>query len=472
MTRPAVLRGWATLLAALLVSVLAGLAIADAAAGGPVIRRLATQLGLPLFTPPTVVVVDAAPPRIEVRDGTATIADLARAGEDAGHGDLVTRGDGAWTVLADVAVLDAARLDLRDVVVRSSGGLESRGGEIDIRAAEVVGWDPALDGGGGPDTRPADGRAWIAARDAGVLRIADSDLRHLGDGAPGRDGVAWLGPGTTGRLTGSQVVDVHAVALRDADVVSVDATEVRDSVGDGLLQTGGGAVAVSDVLVVDPGRDGIRLQEARGGSVTGAVVQGAAGAGIAVTDDSVGVTIDGVEIHGGGGAGMLVHDTQGVVFRDAVVYDNTLGVVVEGAAVRTEVVASRVAGNAEEGVFVRNGAEATVVRDNHIDRNGRAGLALVGADVTVVSNVLAENADGVRIGAQPSTGAITDNEITGNIEDGVDLPEVDTVAVRGNLIADNRHGAFSVLTAGRSDGVAAANTLRENGDGQERIRER
>lgn len=451
---------------ALVLSVLAGVAAADAT----VVRRIAAQVGLPLSDAPPVIRIDDA--TVEIAGGTATLADVARVAEARGASHVVGPVRDGWDVHADIHVLGGARLDVHDVVVRSTHGIESRGGEIDVRGAELIGWDATRASGGGPDTDPTDGRAWLAARDGGRLDITDSRLRHLGGGQDAQTGVSWTGPDTRGRLSGSRLDDVHTVSLHEAGEVSIDGTDVRRSVGDGVRQRGGGPVSIDGLSVVDPGGDGIRLEGVRGGTVADAIVSRARGAGVAVLDDSVGVTLHDSEVHGGRGAGVVVHDTQGVVLRDNVVYDNEFGIVVEGAALRSTVTANRVAANAAEGVFVRNAAEDTVVRGNHIDRNGRAGVALVAADAAMTSNVVELNADGVRLGDRRSTGAIVDNRITGNIEDGIDLPEGYTLPVRDNVIADNRRGAFSVLTAGRSDAVAADNTLRDNGDGQERIRER
>lgn len=451
------------------------LATLDAVRGGPALRRVGVALGVaePAVAP-RVVVRDDDGPRLELTQGTATLADVARLAAAGGHDDLLVAADDGWLLRAHLSVLAGARLDVGDTILRVvDRGIESRGGHIVVAGSQLVGWDPEAGPAGAADVNPADGRAWIVARDGGQLEIVDSHLRYLGYDEVGRTGATWLGVDSGGRVTGSTIEHVHTgIALREVRSLSIAATEIRATVRDGVLQEGGGPVSYEALTIARTGRDGLRLADARGGQVTAVTVVGARGSGLGMRDGTVGVGISGSEVRDGAQAGVLISGTQGVTLRDSDVYGNRTGVVVEDDASRTRIVDNRIAANRREGLFVRDRAAQAVVRGNRIDLNGRAGLALVGADVRVTSNRLEQNADGVRIGVGDTTGSLSRNMIVDNIEDGVDLPEQPTLAVNDNVIADNRRGAFSVLDPGRSDPVAVDNTLRDNGDGQERIRER
>jgi hypothetical protein len=458
------------LLVAVALPLLVVIAAIDVSRGGPIVRAAGARIGVSLLTqPPSVVVRAGEAPVIEVQSGIASPADLKDAAGQHGHPDLVARDSDAWDVAAEVRVLRGAVLEVHGTTVRLAGALEGRGGHVDVQNSRIVGWSTTNDA---VDREPADGRAWLAAVDGGRLTIGASTLRHLGHDEPGREGVAWVGLDARGSVSGSTIEGVHDVALREVDDVALWDTVIVGALRDGISQIGGGPLVYESVTVREAGRDGVRLAEASGGELVGVRVAGTTGAGIAVTDDSVGVAVSSGEITGAGGSGVRIHDAQGVTLRDSDIYHNAIGVLVEGAASRVELTGNRIAGNDEEGLFVRNGSQSVVVRDNRIDRNGLAGLALVGVDVSATSNVLAHNADGVRIGDPRSTGVLADNRVTENVEDGIDLPERATLDIDGNLIADNRHGAFSVLGSGRSDAVVDGNELRGNGDGQERIRER
>ncbi|CAN5873426.1 hypothetical protein BH23ACT10_BH23ACT10_36720 [soil metagenome] len=462
------------LLASGVVLGFAALATLDAVRGGPALRRVGVALGVAEPTiAHSVVVRDDDGPRLELTEGTATLADVARLAAAGGHDGLLVAADDGWLLRAQLSVLAGARLDVGDTILRiADRGIESRGGHIVVVGSQLVGWDLEAGGAGAPDVNPADGRAWLVARDGGQMEIVDSHLRYLGYDEVGRTGATWLGVDSGGRVTGSTIAHVHTgIALHEVRSLSIAATEIRATVRDGVLQEGGGPVSYDALTIARTGRDGVRFADARGGEVTAVTVVGARGSGFELRDGTVGVGISGSEVRDGARAGVLISGTQGVTLRDSDVYGNRTGVVVEDDAARTRIIDNRIAANRREGLFVRDRAAQAVVRGNRIDLNGRAGLALVGADVEVTANWLEQNADGIRIGEDEATGGIVDNQIVDNIEDGVDLPEQPTLTVAGNLIADNRRGAFSVLSAGRSDPVAADNTLRDNGDGQERIRE-
>jgi uncharacterized delta-60 repeat protein len=220
--------------------------------------------------------------------------------------------------------------------------------------------------------------------------------------------------------------------------------------------TGGGTI--SRFFTTDGQRAGIRFA---GGSTNSTI------SGFAIYDNNIGILLEGPSVGTANYAGTKIIDNQVGVYGDAP--GNEIGIFLEGvnatAGSGPRIQGNRVEGNLDVGVLVTGSSYALIddnlvagnggagiridgssfieLDGNEVSRNGELGVAVVdGEDVAIRFSIIDNNsADGILFSS--STGVIEGNEIFENGEDGI--------LVDGG---ENFNGIVDVL----------GNIIRENGD--------
>jgi parallel beta-helix repeat protein len=389
---------------------------------------LAASVSAPAPDPapvPVAAVRDPATRAITVTAGTGFgLAELSRAVRDPAA--LREVEPGRWLLGADLRLMPGTAMRVVAPEVRWLGlvsapgqalSIQVLGGSLDVVGACVTSWDEAA---GRVDTEPADGRAYVLARDGGRLTVDHSEVRYLGYGAVESYGLSWRTAGTGGGLTHSVVSHLYfGLYTYQIDGLQVTDNEVHDSLYYGIdPHTASRHLVIERNVVHDNGKHGIILAE----------------------------------------------DCTDSVIRDNVVYRNAHhGIVLYLRSDRNVVEDNETFANTAHGINVNESA-GNVVRGNRVYRNGESGI---GVGQTSSGNVVERNAvlgngqDGVRLVSEATDNAVTANWLGVNARYGVYVDTEGTYDIRGNSIFGSRIGVL--LRHGTAE--PSGNDLFDNRDG-------
>jgi len=414
-----------------------------------------------------------AGPRVLVTAGTASLDDIAAALESGGYAQaLVDRGR-TWTLAATVVAADGATLVVRDTDLRLAGtaGLHADGGRVMIRRAAVTGWNVEQRM---PDTDLRDGRGWVLASGGGVVTADDARLSHLGHDAEHRWGVTVAGQRSRVRLTSSSLTgNFDGLHVTDGGFAQVESSRVRDARRHGIADTGGRRLTIDGANIVGNSAHGVLAERASHVHITGNAIHANHGGGV-VARATTGIEIVDNNIYRNPSAGVMVLDGRDVAIRGNLLHSSKVGIAVRGESTAVAINSNRIASNRTDGVWISERSSDVAVGGNRMDFNNEAAIAVKTGAARITGNLLTQNFDGVRLETPAGiavSGEVRDNEITGNIQDGVDLPAAASLPLVGNVITANREGGISVVAKGDATPAIARNEVRENGRGQERVRE-
>ena len=467
------MRGTITLVA--IVLLLAGLVAHEDTDSWTVAERMADAVRAWDDRDPTLAVERAGSvPEVRVTAGTATLRDVAAAFARAGFARSLAAHGGTWTLTGMIVIGDGATLSIRDTRVRMAGtaGLHASGGRLALRRVAVTGWDSTRRA---PDTALHDGRAWVLASDGGVITADDTRLSHLGNDARHRWGVTVAGERSRARITESSLTaNYDGLHVTGAGFAHVESTRVRGALRHGVVDTGGRRLIVDGANIVGSAAHGVLVEGGSHTRISNSAIHVNRGAGVVVRRAGPGVEITGNNIYRNPSAGIVVLDVRDMTMRGNLIHTSDVGIAVRGASSTVTIDDNRVASNRTDGVWISEASRNVTVTSNRIDFNNEAAIAVKTGTARVTGNLLTQNFDGVRLETPPYLtvrGEISENTITGNVQDGVDLPASASLPVVGNLIAGNREGGLSVVAGGDAEPAIARNDVRDNGRGAERVRE-
>jgi parallel beta-helix repeat protein len=366
----------------------------------------------------------------------------------------------------------------------------------------VGSWDP---GRGRPDTRPADGRAFILARGATMTATA-ADFTHLGFGDGRTSGVAWaglapaagLGIAATpagGAVTGSTFRHNRIGAFSDlAPDMRWTGNRFLANAGHGFDAHGGCRALVLEAntatgnaghgfLLARGCRDNLLVANRAAGNRGGGIVLGngsAAGARASgntviantVTDNAAGLVVDGGaanRLRGntvrGGGTGIELREARANPVEGNTVSDvRGPGIDLDGGAANT------VTGNRVErshiGLYLKGAARGGTLSRNQILASAQFGIYLSeGARGNRASANLVQGAfSGIRA-RDARANRIAGNTILAATDSGISLHgDVRGTLVRGNLVA-GRGGRWPIEQRSTPAGLAGVRVEANRTDG-------
>ncbi|HEX2317117.1 MAG TPA: right-handed parallel beta-helix repeat-containing protein [Thermomonospora sp.] len=385
------------------------------------------------------------------------VADLERYGQQ----DFERQSDGSYLLGINVFVAHGAKLVLQsatgplDLRLSSAPGaftsIVGFGASIRINGSaqnpvRITGWDPQTNR---PDTRVADGRAYLRAI-GGELRMRHTHVAHLGFWSGRTGGVA---------LTGSDRPVDSAEAVPRADGGSRRTTVLLP---DGRRETTGG------------GLNEIEVAPARGGAATGFVVPVANLVTGAIEDSTITGNAYGIFITGSDRTqivdtavrGSLVHGVMMHRFaRNATIENTTVtgsrgdGFVLSRATEKVSVTGCLAEGNGGNG-FTLNGlplaegpsasgeatagfGDSSVISSTARD-NGRYGVEVLGGTRLAVQTSRVVGGDmGIVVGDGAADVRISGNELTGQRRQGIAVRDGVTGAqISGNIVRGTRTALF------------------------------
>lgn len=435
-----------------------------------------------VVTPQATVTLEVTgSPAVEtlvVATGTTDLAALSREARMLGRPDALQHLDGETYLLSmPVTIRTGGHVELNgtDLRLRSEPGgfvgLEARGGTLTLRGASVTSWDPAA---GAPDTDVTDGRAYILARDGARMDVVDSSASMLGYDAFERYGIAWRTAGTDGLIDESTLAgNFYGAYMHEAEPMEITDSIIEGSVSYGLdPHSGSRDFTIVGNTFRNNGKHGMILAE----DCTGAVVRGNesygnAEHGMVVFSGSDDTLLEENRVHDNGLAGISVNGADGVTVRENDVWANTTGIAVQDEATGAVIDSNRVSGNREDGVLVSSEQSTATVMANRLDHNGRAGVWVSDGQATIgPDNRISNNESGVRLVDETPSVRAFDNLLSENYKDGFSLVVRAGLDITGNRVVDN-DAAFSVRSAGLATPFLAANDIKGNELGPERVRE-
>jgi parallel beta-helix repeat protein len=248
--------------------------------------------------------------------------------------------------------------------------VKALGGDLHIVGSCVTSWDAAQ---ARADTEPADGRAFLLARDGAQMTIEGAEVRYLGYGETESYGLAWRTAGTGGRITGSIVSHLYfGLYTYEVGGLVVQDNEFHDNMLYGIdPHTGSHNLVIERNVVHNNGKHGIILAEDCVDSVIrDNVVYGNGHHGVVLYLRSDRNLVEGNEVFANTAQGINVNEAAGNTIRGNRVYDNQ-----------------------ESGIGVGQTAQGNVVERNDVRSNRQDGVRLVSeaARTTVQNNVIGEN---------------------------------------------------------------------------------
>lgn len=275
--------------------------------------------------------------------------------------------------------------------------INPRWGILDIRATQILSWDPAV---GGPDTNTANGRSYIHAESFleadGVtaresrMDIVDSEIHHLGYYAAVSYGLVWK---VIGDIT--VIPDLY-------DRVEVYGSLLRSHVHHnymGFYSFGAYAIEISDSEMA--------FNESYG---------------IDPHDDSDQLLIARNLVHDNGAHGIICsRRCDGLTIIDNEIY------------------------NSDHGIMLHREVVNTLVANNYSHNNRSDGIALFESHNNIISGniVEANQKGGIRLSMGSYGNAIEDNIVRDNVENGLylyqgdDLPETTDGRPKDNVFRNN-----------------------------------
>jgi len=354
----------------------------------------------------------------------------------------------------------------------SAGGTIQVEGNAQTRSV-IESWDTST---GSLDTSTSDGRAYVRSI-GGTLSIAGADIRNLGfwSGATGglsasapASTAATLGPVSTSSGTTTiavapapstssrvQVTDVtidsnaYGIALDGVARSAVEGSRITGSLVDGLLIRSAPDTTVTGTTISNNARDGInaafssrisltgdrianngrngatidRRPPATGPNPVGATTAAASGAQLTKTTFDANARY-GVEVAGGSGGEIRANKVTG----------GLMGIVVKNRAAQTEVSDNTVAGQAQHGIAVLDGARDITVDGNRI-HGAAVGLYLRNAQAAVTANRVDDAAvDAISLVGSLGGARVSGNTITGTGASAIDVARSHHAHVENNLV--------------------------------------
>ncbi|WP_119729842.1 right-handed parallel beta-helix repeat-containing protein [Thermomonospora amylolytica] len=404
---------------------------------------------------------------LTARSAPYYVADLERFAQE----DFQRQSDGSYLLSINLFVAHGAKLVLQsatgplDLRLSSEPGaftsIVGFGASIRVNGSaqnpvRITGWDAQA---GAPDTRVADGRAYIRAI-GGELRMRHTHVSHLGFWSGRTGGIA---------LTGSDRPSDSAEDLQKNRWRPERRTVLMP---DGRRETTGG------------GMDAIEVAPARGGAGTGFQVPSAnlvTGAieNSTVTGNAYGIFITAsnrTEIRDTTVTGSLVHGVLMHRFaRNATIENTTVrgsrgdGFVLSRATEKVSVTGCLAEGNGGNG-FTLNGlplaegpsasgeategfGDSSVISSTARD-NGRYGIELLGGvDLAVQTSRVVGGDMGIVVGDGARGVRVSGNELTGQRRQGIAVRDGVTGArISGNIIRQTRTGLFVRGSSAQIDG--------------------
>jgi hypothetical protein len=343
-------------------------------------------------------------------------------------------------------------------------------GSIELTGApghplRVTSWDPATSQ---PDQQVTDGRAYI--------RIVGADLQA--------HSVALSGLGFWSGRTGGLAVNGSEASAGTGSIS--DVTVQRNHYG--LFSSDTTDLTVADSTFENTGADGILLYRGTVGcTVTNTVSRGNTSSGIVADRGSSGVTLrrvsaehnggDGIRLDGrplaeapsaagvsldgehgfhlqdsasrfNAGDGVLVWDADDSVVPGLGIANNAEGIVVRGAASRTQISANAIMSSAGAAIAVRDGPEDVIVDHNTIAA-ADTGVQVRAARVDVHDNIItAARVHGVSFEGAANGSAARGNALAGNGISSLDLDRLDIGAAVS--VSNNSEDQWQV-TISKSD---------------------
>jgi parallel beta-helix repeat protein len=414
--------------------------------------------------------------RLELLGGRMDLPGLAKALARDGHGDVLTRRDGAWLLARTLTVGRGASLQVRKVTLRLLSepgrfvGVEARGGGLEVVDSTVTSWTPAT---GRPDLRVEDGRAWVLARDGSVMDVRNSRMEQLGYDRAERYGVSWRTRTTSGTVDRSVFSgNFYGAYMHGIAAMRVTGSVVERSLRYGLdPHSGSRNLDIEDNIFRHNGKHGLILAVGcSNATIRGNHSYGNTGHGIVVFQGSHDVAMTGNEVHDNGMSGIDVNGSQRVNLTGNIVYGNDIGLHIHGPSRSVGVERNRFSANRADGLRVASGARAITASQNLIDFNRRAGVFIAKGVARIgPANRLLDNEMGVWLSSDATGTAVTGNSIESNVLDGIHLSGLPVGLVEGNTIRANRKAAFSVAAKGVARPFLDQNRLAGN-PATERVR--
>jgi hypothetical protein len=310
-----------------------------------VIRRAVALAGL-LLGAPVAVAVGVGPGTVDVRDE-------------------------AGGVVATLTGPDA----LQDAV----------GAVITGRAPETRPWSIVAGAGTYGDVAVATPNLVITADAGAAVVVSGIGLRddtgggcvHVTRGGVTLQGIQCIGPRRTGVVA----------TLRNAEGGTVVRSVTVERPGvDGVSIIGGRAVTLEQVVVTAPARDGIRLTSVTTRDphvITGGQVTGAGRDGLRLADDVRGLQVTGLVVTGAAGVGIASEDSGNsdvVLSGVTVTGGGGTGVLIGGGTLRASLTGSTVTGNAGAGVALGDASGARI-SGIPVDGSNAGGDLVFGTDI-------------------------------------------------------------------------------------------
>lgn len=225
----------------------------------------------------------------------------------------------------------------------------------------------------------------------------------------------------------------QGIWIEDVANATVIGNTVAQSLGSGILVTGGSDTALSGNRIVAAGGDGIEVLTSERANITGNEVEWAAGRGISVTQGSQ-ATISGNTIARAGQGGIEAMQTSGVAIRGNAIQES-----------------------GGDGILLFESADA-VVTENAVGWAGQHGIELLDSPQATVAGNRVDAAEWIGIVATDGTGTlIQDNVINSAGWDGIQVARADGAVVAGNEIGTALWNGITLFDA--ADAFVSSNRI-------------
>lgn len=383
-----------------------------------------------------------------------TVADLEALGA------IRVDDDRAVTLVRNVVVRPGAELDflgggtLR--LASSAAGMTSIvawGGLVAISGADddpltVTSWD---DSAAGPDLDESDGRAYIRARDGGLV-VQNADVRDLGFWSGRTGGLAVTGTDDDrawAHIASIRISDSHyGLFLSDTTKAGIYDSSITGSTLTGVEVTNGASdTTIQGTTISGSGGDGVSVsRQSTGTTITDTTVDGSAGWGIRIDGSALadgptsggygltpakGFTLTGSHVRNSREGGVRVISTDATEIRATDVDETRSAVLIEGPSTGLIVADADLTSSELRGLDITGRITDATVSDSRI-AGRRIALELAGAAVVVRDNDM-RVASGFAVELAEEARA----DITGNTFHGVGQDAVASWSGSRTMQADN-----------------------------------
>jgi parallel beta-helix repeat protein len=336
-----------------------------------------------------------------------------------------------WLLNANITIAPSGSLriaapDTRWLKLRSdergSVKLEANGGKLTIENTCITSWDTLHNTF---DEQWTDERATVIARRNATMIIHTAELSYLGyrtdDASTGEYGVSWMGTNVPGEVTDSTFThNFFGLYTNSVTGLVIRGNEIRDSVLYGIdPHTASRKLLIEGNSVHDNGKHGIILAEdCTETIIRDNIVYNNLQHGI-VLYQSNNNQIVGNTSYGNVEQGINLNDSSGNTVQHNIVYDNAdAGIGVGLKSHYNTINENETRQNRKDGIVLYSEALQTLVRNNTISDNARAGIYVKDAlDTRIENNVIANNDVGVLLQASAPSIATQSNTFRGNRAD-------------------------------------------------------